>query len=681
MKRYFDKNFKHFLHGADYNPEQWIDSKEVWDEDMRLMKLANCNEMSVGIFSWATLEPGDGVYDFSFLDEILDKIYAAGGRALLATPSGARPRWMAKAHPEVLRVNNVGERDYFGKRHNHCITSPYYRQKVREIDEKLAQRYANHPAVIGWHISNEFNGECFCESCKSAFREWLRKKYGNDIKKLNFQWWTTFWSHNYDSFDDIDPPSPKGDEYSPLVLDWRRYTTDATNDFIKCEREAIRKYSSLPATANYMYRFAGLNYNKMLDNIDVISWDNYPLWHNDYLSGDDGNIKIAAQTAVAHDAFRALKQKPFLLMESTPSNTNWQSYAKLKRPGMHKLSSLQAVAHGSDSVMYFQWRKSRGSDEKLHGAVVDHVGNENTRVFREVAEVGEALVKIEEVLGTMPRARVAVVFDVENQWALELVQGYCNADKKYYDACFSFYYQLWRRGVDVDVIDAERDLSKYDIVFAPMLYSVSEKVISSLEAFVARGGKLVSTYASFVANENDLCYLGGIPAGKLRSVFGIWCEETDSLYPAQRNSLVYGGREYELLDYCDIIHSEGAEVLGVYRDDFYAGKPALTVNKYGKGEAYYIAARDNGELADTIVGELLTACGIKGNLENLPHGVTAHSRLDGDTKYIFIENYTSEIKSVKVPESHELESGAALVGDIEIQPYGVRIIKCSLGES
>ena len=672
MKKYFCDSFKHFLHGGDYNPEQWIDTKEVWDEDMRLMTLSGCNEMSVGIFSWSTLEPREGEYDFSFLDEILDKIYKNGGRAILATPSGARPRWMAKAHPEVLRINNVGERDYFGKRHNHCPTSPYYRSKVAAINERLAERYANHPAVIGWHISNEFNGECFCDGCKAAFRAWLKRKYG-DIKTLNFQWWTTFWSHNYDSFDDVEPPSPKGDGYSALVLDWRRFITYITNDFIGAEVTAIRKHSSLPATANFMYPFTGLDYFNMIENIDIVSWDNYPKWHSD---AEGGNVRVAALTAFAHDQFRALMDKPFLLMESTPSNTNWQSHAKLKRPGMHKLASMQAVAHGSDSVMYFQWRKSRGSDEKLHGAVVDHVGNENTRVFRDVSEVGRTLGKIEEVLGTMPNARVAVVYDTENCWALENVQGYCNADKKYYETAMSFYYALWHRGIDVDVISARADLKKYDIVFAPMLYSVSEPVIDSIERYVREGGRFVSTYASFVANENDLCYLGGLPAGKLREVFGIWCEETDTLYSSDKNSLVYGGEEYSLVDYCDIVHKESAEVIATYKSDFYAGYPALTVNSYGEGRAYYIAARDTGELTDRLVGELLSECGIEGNIKELPYGVSAHSRLDGDTKYLFVENYNSHAVSVTLPDSLDLETGESLCGECEIMPFGVKILKC-----
>ncbi len=659
MKQYFNDSFKHFLHGGDYNPEQWIDTKEIWDEDMRLLKLANCNELSVGIFSWSTIEPEDGKYNFSFLDEILDKVYAAGARVILATPSGARPRWMANAHPEVLRDDENGVKYPFGLRHNHCPTSTYYRKKVKAINERLAERYGKHPAVLGWHISNEFGGQCYCDSCKRAFREWLKKKYNNDINKLNFEWWNRFWSHDYTSFDEVVPPSGRGDYTSALTLDWRRFTTYITDDFIKAEINALRKYSLLPATINMMHKYTGLNYAKMFDTIDIASWDSYPLWHNsDY--GADADIRPAVEAAISHDSFRTGKKKPFLLMESTPSNTNWQEYAKLKRPGMHKLSSMQAVAHGSDSVLYFQWRKSRGSDEKFHGAVVDHLGSENTRVFREVKEVGAALMKIEEVLGTMPKPKVAVIFDVENDWALSICQGFKNADKKYYDTAYSFYYEFWKRGIDVDIVCTEADLSDYALVVAPMLYSVSEKAGKSFTEFVKRGGNLLAGYTLAMVNENDLCYLGGFPGAGLHSVFGIWNEEIDTLYPSDKNYAIMNGNEYPLCDYCEVIHPEGAEVLATYRDDFYADNPVVTVNTYGKGKAYYIAARDTGELKSEIIGSILKELGIEGNIKSLPHGVSAHSRCDGDIKYVFVENYNNKEETVALPECVDLESGDEL---------------------
>ena len=674
MKKLLFESFPHFLHGGDYNPEQWIDTKEIWDEDMRLMKLAGCNEMSVGIFSWSTLEPRENEYDFSFLDRILDKIYAAGGRVLLATPSGARPHWMADKYPEVLRVRADGQRNRFGRRHNHCFTSPYYRNKTFEMDTLLAKRYSKHPAVIGWHISNEFGGDCFCPLCAEAFRDFLRKKYDSDIKKLNFQWWTTFWSHTYADFSEVEPPSPIGDSFSSLELDWRRFVTEQTTDFLENEVRAIRQYSDLPVTTNFMQRYPQLNYNTMKRAVDVVSWDSYPYWHDE--SGKSGNLLAAADTAIHHDMFRALKQQPFMLMESTPSNTNWQKISKLKRPGMHKLACMQAVAHGADSVQYFQWRKSRGSNEKFHGAVVDHVGHENTRVFREVSEVGSTLSKIEEILATMPSVKVAVIFDTETNIAFQHCQGFQNENKKYYETASKFYYEFWKRSINVDVISASQDLSSYDVVVAPMLYMTPKSVIDSLESFVKNGGTLIATYALGMVNENDLCYLGGFPGENLKDVFGIWSEEVDTLYPEERDTISYGGKTYKICDYAERIHPRGAKVLASYTSDFFSGEPALTVNEYGKGKAYYIAARDTGEFKDALLSDVLKDLKVERNIKNAPEGVTAHSREDDSFKYLFVENYTAEAQEAELFDCGiDMESGENVENTITLSPFGVRIIK------
>ena len=391
--------FPHFLHGGDYNPDQW--PEEVWAEDMRLMKLSNCNTMSVGIFSWTQLEPEEGKFTFGWLDKIMDLLAANGGYAVLATPSGARPAWMSKKYPEVLRVRPERLRNLHGVRHNHCFTSPVYREKVSIINTKLAERYKDHPALLVWHISNEYNGECHCDLCQAAFRVWLKKKYDNDLDTLNQAWWAAFWSHTYTAWEQIESPSPVGEPLlHGLNLDWKRFCNDQTFDFFRSEIVPLRKYTpNVPITTNFMGLFPGLNYPKFADYVDVVSWDSYPVWHT---TGSDW--RLGAQISFVHDQNRSMKGgKPFMLMESTPSNTNWQPIPKLKRPGMHMLSSLQAVAHGSDTVQYFQWRKSRGSSEKFHGAVVDHVGNEHTRVFKDVTDLGAVLKQLDPLIGTSVR--------------------------------------------------------------------------------------------------------------------------------------------------------------------------------------------------------------------------------------------------------------------------------------
>ena len=352
-KTFINEKFKHILHGGDYNPDQWQHSPDVLEEDMRLMKLANCNNMSVGIFAWAKLEPEEGKFDFSYMDKALDDIYANGGRVFLATPSGARPAWLARKYPEVLLTNADGDRIRFGSRHNHCYTSPIYREKVATINRKLAERYGNHPAVIGWHISNEYGGNehkcmCCCELCKAEFRSWLKEKYGT-IDELNKQWWSYFWSHTYPDWDYIDPPMTNGESSTHgLKIDWRRFITHQTVDFMKNEIRAVKSVNpSIPVTTNLMSFFPFLDYREFAKEVDFVSNDLYPAW-----SGQPSDINVASESAAMHDLIRSLKHKPFVLMESTPSLVNWHTYNKLKRPGQHEVASLQAVAHGSAMPRY-----------------------------------------------------------------------------------------------------------------------------------------------------------------------------------------------------------------------------------------------------------------------------------------------------------------------------------------
>ena len=246
-------DMKNLCYGGDYNPEQWINYDGIWDEDIRLMKKAHINCVTLGVFSWSMLEKEEGVFDFSWLDEIIEKLYKNGIYVILATPSGARPPWLAQKYPEVLRVREDRTKHLYGRRHNHCLTSPIYREKVAKIDEELGIRYGKHPAVIMWHISNEFSGDCHCPHCQEKFREWLKIKYHNNLDELNHAWWSTFWSHRYTDWSQIESPSTIGENIVHAHnLDWTRFTSDMTIDFFNNEVSAVRKYSDLPVTANLM---------------------------------------------------------------------------------------------------------------------------------------------------------------------------------------------------------------------------------------------------------------------------------------------------------------------------------------------------------------------------------------------------------------------------------------------
>ncbi|MFY9425477.1 MAG: beta-galactosidase [Caldicoprobacterales bacterium] len=672
---------KHMIHGADYNPDQWMRTPEVWDEDMRLMKLAHSNSMSVGIFAWAALEPEEGRFEFGWLDEIMEKLYKNNAYVILATPTGARPAWMSAKYPEVLRVQANRRRNLHGTRHNHCYTSPVYREKTRIINTKLAERYGNHPSLVLWHVSNEYGGECHCELCQEAFRNWLREKYDDDLDKLNHAWWTAFWSHTYTDWSQIESPAPHGEF---LVhghnLDWKRFVTHQTLDFFKHEIATLKEITpDIPVTTNFMGTYPGLDYWKLAPHMDVVSWDSYPMWHS------KDNWEVGCSTAFLHDINRSLKGgKPFMLMESTPSATNWQPVAKLKRPGMHVLSSIQAVAHGSDSVQYFQWRKSRGSSEKFHGAVVDHVGNENTRVFRDVADVGKILEKLDDVVGTTVRPEVAVIYDWENRWAIDDAQGPRREKKDYQLTCERHYKAFWKRGIPVDVINMDCDFSRYKLLIAPMLYMVRPGVAERMEKFVESGGTLIVTYWSGIVDENDLCFLGGFP-GPLRKVTGIRSEEIDALYDEDYNYAVFDKdnplkleKEYKTVELCDLIHAETAKVLATYKEDFYAGRPALTVNEFGKGKCYYIAFRSGDDFLSDFYGRLIEDLDIQRVLDiDLPEGVTAQKRSDGDNDFIFVMNFAGDQRTVDLGDEEltDMIDGGQVQGEIKLPAYGLRILK------
>ncbi|WOA52543.1 beta-galactosidase [Dickeya solani] len=681
MKRFPPLNPKvdGLLHGADYNPEQWENYPGIIDDDIAMMKQVKCNVMSVSIFSWAKLEPQEGVYRFDWLDEVIDKLYRQGIAVFLATPSGARPAWMSQRYPEVLRVGRDRVPALHGGRHNHCLSSPVYRDKVLKINTLLAERYGHHPAVIGWHISNEYSGECHCDRCQQAFRIWLQARY-QTLDNLNHAWWSDFWSHTYSDWSQIESPAPQGEvSIHGLNLDWRRFNTAQATDFCTQEIAPLKRVNpAIPVTTNFMEYFYDYDYWQLSRVLDFISWDSYPMWHRDK---DDATL--ACYIAMFHDLMRSLKQgKPFVLMESTPSVTNWQPLSKLKKPGMHILSSLQAVAHGADAVQYFQWRKSRGSVEKFHGAVVDHVGHVDTRVGREVAQLGQILSQLGAVAGSRVEAQVAILFDWESRWAMDDAQGPRNAGLEYEKTVAEHYRPFWEQGIAADIINADCDFSGYRLLIAPMLYMVRPGFAERVEQFVRQGGQVVVTYWSGIVNESDLCYQGGFP-GPLRSVLGIWSEEIDCLADGEYNRVLGLADNdiglkgpYQARHLCELIHLEGATALASYCDDFYAGRPAVTVNRVGAGKAWYVTSRNDLAFQRDFFAAIIRELALPRALDILlPPAVTAHRRTNDDEEFIFIENYSALPQPIQLPAGYsDMLTGLPLV-DVVLSAWDCRVIR------
>ncbi|MEK5058592.1 beta-galactosidase [Paenibacillus sp. FSL H7-0326] len=664
------------FYGGDYNPEQW--DQATHQEDLRMFKLAGIDIATINVFSWAKNQPDEITYNFGWLDELIDSLYESGVYVCLATSTGAHPAWMATKYPDILRVDKDGRKRKFGGRHNSCPNSPTYRLYSERIADKLAERYKDHPAVLVWHVSNEYGGDCYCDNCERAFRVWLKEKY-QTLDQLNTAWNTAFWGHTFYDWDEIVLPSNLSEEWGDrstnfqgISLDYSRFNSDSMLNCYKLEYNAIKKHvPESVVTTNLMGFFKQLDYFKWAKYMDIISWDSYP-----------SLTTPPSETAMANDLMRGLKDgMPFMLMEQTPSQQNWQPYNSLKRPGVMRLQSYQTVAHGADTVMFFQLRRSIGACEKYHGAVIEHVGHENTRVFREVAQLGKELQRIgDRLLDSRADAKAAIVFDWDNWWAIEKSSGPTIA-LNYVQQIHKYYASFYNRNVQVDMVSVDTDLSAYDLVVAPVLYMVKPGFAEKLEAFVENGGTFLTTFFSGIVNENDLVTVGGYP-GELRKMLGIWVEEIDALFPDQKNKIVLKDKfgklqgSYECGMLCDLLHTEGAEVIAEYGEDFYKGMPAVTRHTFGKGEAYYVATDPEQGFLDELIEKITTDKGIQPNL-SAPSGVEVSRRVKDGISYLFVLNHNTEAVSYDLGQlkAEDLISGNQLSGTVSIEGRDVQILE------
>ena len=668
------KKVQKMLYGGDYNPEQW--PEEIWEEDMRLFHKAHIDVVTLNVFSWAALQPDESTYDFSKLDKIMKLVKENGLKVCMATSTGAHPAWMARKYPDVLRVEHNGMKRKFGARHNSCPNSPNYRKYSAALVEKIAGRYKDYDNIVAWHINNEFGGWCYCENCEKAFRVWLQKKYGT-LDELNRVWNTAFWSHTMYDWDDVVACNMLSEEFlwdgqirtnfQGISLDYNRFNSDSMLECFNIEKDVLKRITpDIPVTTNLMGAYKHLDYQKWAKDMDFVSWDNYPAY--DAVPGD---------AAMNHDLMRGLKQgRPFALMEQTPGVSNWHIYCKLKRPGVMRLWSYEAVAHGADTVMFFQMRRSMGACEKYHSGVIEHVGTDDTRVFREITALGAELDKLQGVtLGARAKSDVAIVFDWDNWWAAELSAGPSKLIN--YTKEVSFYYRaFFQQNISVDFVSVEDDLSSYKLVVAPMLYMCKDGFDEKVREYVQQGGSFLTTYFSGYVEDHDLVTLGGYP-GRLKDILGIWVEESDALPPEENNSFVYEGKQYPAGLLCDLMHLRGAREVASYESDFYAGMPVLTENEFGKGKAYYVGARSNEEFYKKYLGDICESLGIR-PVAKTPEGIEATARYNDNGEFLFLLNNTQEEKEIVMEEAGTdllTDQVYAKGGTLTLEKYGVAIVK------
>lgn len=588
-------------YGGDYNPEQW--PGEVWDEDYRAFDLAGITTVTLGVFAWAHLQPAEDRYDFSRLDAIVERATAEGRSIVLATPSGAMPPWLARAHPDACRVDFEGRRHVYGQRHNHCPSSPAFARLAVALAGRLAQRYGDNPSVVAWHVGNEYGGACYCDLCAAAFRVWLRERYAT-LDRLNDAWNATFWSHTFTDWDEVPPPTalsehwrgPNHTAFQGITLDYRRFMSDALLGGFLAEKAAIRAHvPSTPVTTNLMGLYQPIDYHRWAEHLDLATWDNYP-------PEDASPLRTAARMALAHGAMRGLRGgAPFWVMEQTPSTTASRDVNAVKRPGVLGLWTWQSVAHGADATLFFQLRQSRGACEKYHGAVLDHAGRTDTRVFREVAALGAQLASLgDATLGARTPARVALLLDWDSWWAVEMSDG-PNRNVRYLEVLGAYHRALWNLNVLVDVVPVTTDLSSYDVVVAPLLHLVKGDLADRLRAVVERGGTVLTTFLSGRVDEDDNAFLTDAP-GPLRDLLGLRVEETDAQQPSVVNPVTLDGVVHEARHVFEVVvPDDDTTVVATYGADFYAGTPAVTRATRGDGEAWYVAtALDDAGVTDVV---------------------------------------------------------------------------------
>ncbi|NUP48928.1 MAG: beta-galactosidase [Catenulispora sp.] len=654
------------VYGGDYNPEQW--PEDIWAEDVALMRQAGVNLVSLGVFSWALLEPEPGVFDFGWLDRVFDLLAAGGIAVALATPTAAPPPWFARANPDSLPVTRDGRRLGAGSRQAICPSSPAFAEAAVRIAGKLAERYGHRDNLMLWHVFNEYmapTGECYCEQSVQHFRHWLRDRYTN-LDSLNEAWGTTFWGQRYGDWDEIDAPRTAPSAVNPAQrLDFARFTDAAWLECFRRERDAIRTHSpDIPVTTNFQdARCKGLNQWAWAAEVDVVS-------NGHYLVAEENENHIGL--ALAADLTRGVAAGgSWLLMEHSTSAVNWQERNIAKRPGEMARNSLAHFARGADGIMFFQWRASRFGQEKFHSAMLPH-GGTDTRIWREVVELGATLAVLGEARGAQVAGDVAVVWDWESWWALEL-DWRPSADVRYVDQVRRWYEQLWRSHLTVDFVAPEAELGRYPLVVVPSLYLTTEAAAKNLRGYVEAGGTLVVSFFSGIVDENDAVVPGAVP-GALRDLLGITIEEFLPLRAGERVTVAAvesgPGPGWSGTIWTDDLRLREAEPFAVYEDGPAAGKPAVTRNRVGAGTAWYVSTALDGPGLKALLDRIGAA---RPAFAGLPETVEVVRRVGAGAEYVTVINHGEHEATLPIA-GVELVVGAE-VPELVVPGGQVRVVR------
>lgn len=667
-------------YGGDYNPDQW--PEEVWDDDVRLMKRAGVNLVSVGIFSWAKIETSEGVYDFDWLDRIISKLGEAGIAVDLASATASPPMWLTQAHPEVLWKDYRGDVCQPGARQHWRPTSPVFREYALKLCRAMAEHYKDNPYVVAWHVSNEYgchNRFDYSEDAERAFQKWCEERYGT-IDAVNDAWGTAFWAQRMNDFTEIVPPRFIGDGnfMNPgKLLDFKRFSSDALKAFYVAERDALAEITpDLPLTTNFMVSASGsvLDYDDWGREVDFVSNDHY------FIPGEAHLDELAFSASLVDGIAR---KDPWFLMEHSTSAVNWRPVNYRKEPGQLVRDSLAHVAMGADAVCYFQWRQSKAGAEKFHSAMVPHTGEDST-VFRDVCELGADLNTLADngLLGTkLAKSKVAVVFDYESEWATEHTAT-PTQKVHHVDEPLQWFRALADHGVTADVVPVSSNWDEYEVVVLPSVYILSEETTRRVRDYVANGGRLIVTYYTGLSDEKDHVWLGGYP-GSIRDVVGVRVEEFMPMgddFPGVpgRLGLSNGAVAHDIADVIGSV-DRSATVLETFRDDPWTGMdgaPAIVANTFGEGRSVYVGARLGRDGIAKSLPEILESLGMAETGENDSRVLRVEREGSDGSRFVFSFNRTHEAVQIPFEGKIVVSSFAEVSGEnVSIKPNGVIVTK------
>ena len=634
--------------GGDYNPEQWDES--VWEDDIRLMQEAHVNLVSLGVFAWSRIQPDEGIFEFEWLDRVLALLHGAGISANLGTATASPPPWATRRYPDILPQDENGATYWPGSRQHYAPTSPSYRRLAADLVTELAARYRDHPAVVMWHVNNEYGCHLhydYSDNATTAFRAWLRARYGH-VDSLNAAWGTMFWSQRYASFDEIGVPRKAPYSHNPAsLLDFRRFNSDALLELFRMEKSIIREAGATqPVTTNFMGAFQPVNYRTWANEVDVVADDSYP---------DPADPLAYQQAAFTSDLMRGLKPgTPWILMEQAPNAVNWRPNNAVKSPGQMAALSMQAVARGADGVMFFQWRQSMSGSEKFHSAMVPHAGT-GSRTWHEVVALGSRLAELAP-LPPLTQARVALMLDWENWWALDQPDHPVQID--YLDVVRSWHSAGLTAQIAVDIVGPDSDLSEYSVVLAPCLYLMTKETAANLIAHTEAGGTLVAGPFTDIVDENDRFRAGGFTT-QLRDVLGLGVIEFDGI-GARDLTVELNGRSHAARVVLERVHLSGAHAIASVAEEGLGLGPAVTMNRIGTGRAFYLATiLDRAALTD-LLDLVIRESGLPTPPDAAPVGVE------------WVRRGTTSVLINHSPSSVTL---AAHDGLIELHPFEYRILR------